>query len=288
MLVTTAIADASLAPFEFAPAEARATFTTDRYHTADGTGRYTDDTQMSLAVCEHLLAGRPNTQAAWAESFMAAYRRDPRKGYSRRTAAALSSPDAVSMLAAVGAAGDRRGNGSVMRAAPLGMLPDPETVLSHCLVQSTATHASPAAAYAACMVALASHHLYHTGSAAELPSFLARATPGWVSVYTAWKDGTEVPCDARQTASYAVRMAKFTLDDNRPCEWLLRRAAEAGGDTDSAAAVSAALHWAARPLDDSLLGPLLNRLENGPYGWGTLAAVESAMQSRFPRNEQRQ
>lgn len=291
MLLEIAIADASLAPFEFKDAAARARFTPDRYHTPDGVGRYTDDTQMSLAVCEHMLAGRPNTQAAWAASFMEAYRRDPRAGYAKRVVAALSSPDPETMLAAVGAAGDRRGNGPVMRAVPLGMLADPEEVVATCTVQSTATHASANAATAACCVALASHYIYHRWKTVyDMFYFLEGRLAGSAHMmHRAWKDGTEVPCDAMQTASYCIKTAGHALEKGLPPEWLAIEAAAVGGDADSTAAVSVGLHsMREREPDhpDTAVSPgrLILGLEDRPYGRTHLEGVDARMAAAFPRN----
>lgn len=289
MLLETAIADAALAPFEFKDEAKRATFTQDRYHTPDGVGRYTDDTQMSLAVCEHLLAGRPNTQAAWARTFMRAYQRDVRPGYSKRVSGVLSMATPEDMLAAVGAAGDRRGNGTVMRAAPLGYLADPGEVVALCTVQSTATHASQQAATAACCVALAAHYLRHRwrpGTPMDLAAFVRGALPEADGVLRAWRRGP-VPCDAAQTASYAVAAASHALEAGRPPEWLLDEAARLGGDADSTAAVSVALLSIGAPGDpcpDCPDGPLLAGLEGGEFGRPRLEATDAAMEATFPRN----
>ena len=49
-----------------------------------GIGKYTDDTQMALAIAEHMLADRPLTHNDYSEALMQAYDRDKRNGYSKR------------------------------------------------------------------------------------------------------------------------------------------------------------------------------------------------------------
>lgn len=293
MLLETAIGDALGAPYEFAAAERRAEFSMGRYATEDGVGRYTDDTQMAMAVAEHMLRGDANTQEAWAESFLRARHRDPlRRGYSRRVSKALEAPSPRAMLALTSSAVGVRGNGSVMRCVPLGMLPDPDLVTAMCAVQSTVTHASLECAQAACAVALAAHYCYHLwpkggdhtarfGAA----QFVGRVMgEGWTrDLLGSWTPGQEVACDARQTAAYCI----LSLVRGGSLELQVRACVEAGGDVDSTASICCGL--------DSLVpggaawapGPLLEHLESGPFGRRRLELTDAALLKRFPRNKAR-
>src|SRR4051812_4424233 len=86
-----AIGDAYGACFEFAPAEfvGRHNAATaypchpDPGRAADvPAGRYTDDTQMSVALAEHIIDGNEWTAEAVADRFVHTFHRDPRRGYS--------------------------------------------------------------------------------------------------------------------------------------------------------------------------------------------------------------
>jgi len=85
MLVELAVGDAYGAGFEFRnPLYVRAFNKLDRHRrpalTIAKPGRYTDDTQMTIAVTEALLSGEPWSPALVAAHFVEAFKRDPRGG----------------------------------------------------------------------------------------------------------------------------------------------------------------------------------------------------------------
>jgi hypothetical protein len=90
LLTFTAIGDAYGVCFEYAPREIIRTrnnlagyFHHHKYQT--GGGRYSDDTQMSIAVAEALLKfGNAASAHDFTASFVAAFQRDPREGYAGR------------------------------------------------------------------------------------------------------------------------------------------------------------------------------------------------------------
>ena len=56
-------------------------------------GRYTVETNQTLAIAEIMAFGDEITPFNLAKSFLTAYVRDPRQGYSRQTLRKLLSPD---------------------------------------------------------------------------------------------------------------------------------------------------------------------------------------------------
>ena len=97
MLLDIAFSDAYGAGFEFAKPAVLAERPNDftRYFThnldANAPGTYTDDTQMSLALAEWMLAHEFNLhqedtvlQRQIAQAFLSTFHRDPRQAYSRR------------------------------------------------------------------------------------------------------------------------------------------------------------------------------------------------------------
>lgn len=86
MLLELAIADAYGAGFEYAD-EMIVNNDLSRYVEHPrfrlNPGSYTDDTQMSIAIAEVIVAQAPWTPEVLAESFVRAFKRDERKGYSR-------------------------------------------------------------------------------------------------------------------------------------------------------------------------------------------------------------
>src|SRR5690606_28312981 len=95
MLLGIALGDACGAPFEnlsFQDATKKLSLN------GLSPGRYTDDTQQALAIAELMLSHEPFTPENLAESFLLAYNRDPREGYSAITRRMLASSDAQSFL----------------------------------------------------------------------------------------------------------------------------------------------------------------------------------------------
>src|SRR5579864_25538 len=87
MLLELAIGDAYGAGFEYADTEMiRQQNNLSHYvkhprHNIQP-GSYTDDTQMSLAIAEAIISGRPWQPAMLAQKFVEVFQRDPRKGYA--------------------------------------------------------------------------------------------------------------------------------------------------------------------------------------------------------------
>jgi len=85
MLLQGAIGDAYGAGFEFAPMEKISQDNTiSRYEPhplfPEIHGKYTDDTQMSLAIAELLISGAAWTPENIAQKFVECFKRDPRRG----------------------------------------------------------------------------------------------------------------------------------------------------------------------------------------------------------------
>ena len=87
MLTEIAIADAYGAGFEFSPKEKIQQYNNlERYlphELYQFVGKYTDDTQMSIAIAELVLSGSDWSSSQIAAKFVECFKRDERKGYSK-------------------------------------------------------------------------------------------------------------------------------------------------------------------------------------------------------------
>jgi ADP-ribosyl-[dinitrogen reductase] hydrolase len=134
MLLELAVGDAYGAGFEYVnPALVARENTLAGYiqhpRHAIAPGCYTDDTQMSLAIAETLVSGRPWTAEVLADAFVQAFKRDPREGYAARFYDFLTEVlDGEEFLARIHAGSDK--SGAAMRAAPIGVLQTVEQVLA--------------------------------------------------------------------------------------------------------------------------------------------------------------
>ena len=143
MLVELAIGDAYAAAFEFVDAELTREHQLGDYarHPRHplALGRYTDDTQMSIAVAELIVSGAPFTRENLADGFVQTFQRDRRKGYARGFYEFLTGvKDGADFLARIRPDSDK--NGGAMRAAPVGVFARVEEVVEKATLQARLTH----------------------------------------------------------------------------------------------------------------------------------------------------
>ncbi|QFZ22382.1 ADP-ribosylglycohydrolase family protein [Saccharothrix syringae] len=276
MLVELAVADAYGAGFEYAdPAyvtrhNTLAGYVRNPVHPRLGPGRYTDDAQMTLALAELLVSGRPWTREAVAEAFVTAFHRDPRQGYARGFQAFLEGVrSGEEFLARIRPDSDK--SGAAMRAAPLGLLPTPADVLHHTDVQARVTHDTPDGVAAARAAALAVHYCrFGLGPVAGVGAWIADrlGSPVWARPWSG-------PVGAKGVMS--VRAALTALAAGGSQSAVLRACVAFTGDVDTVATVAlAAASWSAE-IDADLPPVLVEGLENGPYGRDHLAAVDAQL-----------
>jgi ADP-ribosylglycohydrolase len=89
--------------------------------------RITDDTQLTIATCEAIVAARAVDPETIAQHLLRWFRAGRIRGIGASTFAALSQLDAGGHWASVGASGEHSaGNGAAMRIAPIAFLLDPD------------------------------------------------------------------------------------------------------------------------------------------------------------------
>ena len=242
MLLDIAIGDAYGAGFEFAPQEEVDQFNTvteyRRHHlggdTALPAGCYTDDTQMSIALSEVLFQGGPYTRESFAEAFVSAFRRDPRKGYAGRFYDLLVTCETgADLLSKIHP--DSIRNGAMMRSVPLGLLPDAATVLRVADIQASITHDTFIGRLSSQVTGLMAHALLQGERISKLPDIVRRDLH--YTLVPRDSAAGRVACDAGQTlqAVWTVLSTKHTAVE------MLKESISYGGDTDSVAAVAMGL-----------------------------------------------
>jgi ADP-ribosyl-[dinitrogen reductase] hydrolase len=274
-----AIGDAYGAGFEFAPREK-----IDRSNTLMGfvphetgiaAGHYTDDTQMSIAVCEVLLSGGGKSSDDFAEAFVRCYRRDPRQGYARGLQGLFDQSSSGRHFRSLIRPHSRR-NGAAMRSVPLGLLASVSQIAEVSHAQAVVTHGTPEGILSSRVVALMVHYaLYHDRRVADLAELIERDTG--FRLRSDWND--EVECDAIQTL-HAVYTA---LINNNSMSGLLRDCVNYGGDVDSVAAIAMGIAAASLEYTDDIPDALRQGLEAGPYGRPFLLQLDDSLRERFPR-----
>lgn len=234
-----------------------------RWFEADGRLHYTDDTAMMLVLAAHLCDQRSGLdEGRLAGDFARAWRTEPGRGYGEgppRIFTAILAGDDWSHVARdlFGGSGSL-GNGGAMRVAPVGLLPhDVGQVASLARRQAAITHAHPlgkeGAALQAAAVAIAlrtadtpldpDQFLSELGSHAVTETFaaaLARVRDAVRRALPPRQTGIEVGHDVTAAGSVPSAVTAF-LQHPEDVVDALRFAIEAGGDTDTIAAMTGAI-----------------------------------------------
>jgi len=278
VLLEIAIADAYGAGFEYAqPDPARVNsgraYAQHPRRPSARVGCYTDDTQLSIAVAECVLAGT-TTPAAFADRFVAGFKRDPRTGYARGFQAFLATvrdgPDFMARIRP-----DSAKSGAAMRAGAIGLLPTLADVLEVAARQARLTHDTPGGVAAAqCAAAMVFHQVRRIGPLVALPAFLAANVAGvdWEQRHAGAASGGGVVI---AKAALAVLLEARSLSD------ILVGAVALGGDTDTVAAIAMSAASVSSVLVRDIAPELIDQLEDGPYGRDFLAGLDRQLAKQF-------
>jgi ADP-ribosylglycohydrolase len=262
MLLELAVGDAYGAGFEYAGAGPRSpelmNYRQHPRHHGTRPGCYTDDTQMSLAVAELIVAGVRWKPLNIACKFVEVFHRDPREGYAARFYHFLQQTrSGEEFLANIRPDSDK--SGAAMRAGPLGVHRTIGTVLDDCRVQAALTHNTPDGINAAQAAAVMTHYfLYDLGPKEQLGSFIEQMVPGQWSV--PWLG------EVKAKGWMSVRAAITAVQRNSSLARLLIDCVAFTGDVDTVAAIALAAASCSREYTHDLPQRLIDELENGPYG----------------------
>ena len=222
--------------------------------------RWTDDTQMALSVVGVLESGGTIEQDALASGFARRYQ--PWRGYSsatRAVLAALRDGEPWRALRERIFRGGSFGNGSAMRAAPIGAYfhdAPAEEVIEQADLSAAVTHSHPEGRAGAVAVALAAWLAARsrgTGpdAGSDLLAMVADRLPPGLDVTAGLREAARLAADAPLDAAVAAlgNGSRVSCQDTVPMAlWLalhrlddyesgVRHAVAAGGDTDTMAAI---------------------------------------------------
>lgn len=280
MLVELAIGDAYGGSFEHAypsfVAEHNKLAGYVPYHGQPGApaGRYTDDTQMTIAIAEVLVSGRRWTPLLLAEQFVRAYHRDPHDGYAPRFHQLLSEvQDGEELLRRLQPQSDK--SGAAMRAGPIGLLPTVDDVLYHAKLQARITHDTLAGIAAAQAAALAVHYCHHrVGPLSEVARWIDGILPEDVG-----HGGWALPWSGKVGPQgwMSVRAALTVLSGGGGLARMLHAAVALTGDVDTVATIALAAASRSPEVTQDLPPVLWRDLENGEFGRDYLAALDERL-----------
>ena len=174
MLTEIAIADAYGAGFEFCAIEKISIHNNLEFYCKhelyDISGKYTDDTQMSIAIAEFILSGTEWNKENIAAKFLQCFKRDIRFGYSEGFYNLLTQVSSGKELLNTLISTSER-NGAAMRSVPIGFLKNKIDVVTFATLQAQITHNTRLGISSSCAVALAAYYgLQERGTLSELES----------------------------------------------------------------------------------------------------------------------
>ena len=279
MLYEIAIADAYGAGFEFAAPELIARHNDLSHyipHQLYGMlGNYTDDTQMSMALAELLIADADWTALNIADQFVKCFKRDPRQGYSKGFYAVLQQVEnGQQLLTTLRALSSR--NGAAMRAVPLGIIANKQQLLACAKQQAAITHNTPVGIASSCAVALAAHYgLYQLGELSQLPAFLQ--SEGFADWNYNWQQAVTVEAFDTVSAALSCLLRHDNLAD------LLQSCVALSGDTDSVAAIAVGIASCFTSYRKNLPEQLKHNLNEPKYGLAYLAELDKQLLAKVNR-----
>lgn len=254
-----AIGDALGMPFETRSPEDPSLLTWDgtygsSEHHGLGPGQFTDDTQMTMALAETLCDGADYDPIKAAEAYLRWFQSGDCRGMGTSTRRALKRLQSGVPWTESGEQ-DAEGNGTAMRASPLGSyfahnFPDnPQWLASWARNDSMITHQSLEAEEGSAAIALAIHHLALEGAKDTLLSRIIPhlrdsllktrlqniLTVGVVSVSERYPEG--IPCRVIPTVDAAL----CTFLTTESFKEAVMGAIRLGGDTDTVGSVTGAL-----------------------------------------------
>ncbi|MDZ8186686.1 MAG: ADP-ribosylglycohydrolase family protein [Nostoc sp. ChiSLP02] len=274
MLLELAIADAYGAGFEYAD-ENIVNNDLSRYVQHPRfrliPGNYTDDTQMSIAIAEVIVAQAPWTPEVLAESFVRAFKHDSRLGYARNFYNFLVEiQNGAEFIAKIRPDSDK--SGAAMRAAPIGVYSTPEKVIEATTIQAAITHNTPDGINAAVAAALMSHYfIYRLGPKSKLAQFLEAYVPGQWS--KPWHG------EVKSKGWMSVRAAITAVMRNDSISELLQDCIAFTGDVDTVAAIAVAAGSCSEEITQDIPSHLVTGLENGAYGRNYLIELDRQLMS---------
>lgn len=278
MILEAAIGDAYGAGFEFQKLEYIENYNVvTRYHPHglyhEIYKRYTDDTQMGIAITELLLEDLNWTEEKVASKFVEVFHRDKRRGYSDRVYNALDqSKDGLEFIANL--TFQSNGNGSAMRAYPIGFVKDISTLLELCEIQAKTSHNTIEGIQCAKRIALAVHfYRYGLDKKYNLIDFV-NSTLNEDEIY---EIVSPIDMHGYPTTKAVIKIVSEATS-MKDC---LKESIDFGGDTDTVAALCMAILSQKENCEKGLPVFLYDNLENGKYGKDYLINLDFQLNEKF-------
>lgn len=278
MILEAAIGDAYGAGFEFRELDfIKENNFLIRYHKhglyTEIYKKYTDDTQMAIAITELLLEENEWTQEKVANKFVEVFQRDKRRGYSDRVYNALdASKNGKDLIKIIN--NKSNGNGSAMRTYSIGFVKDINKLMEFCEIQAKVSHETIEGIQCAKRIALAVHY-YKYGYEKEnsLIDFLNKT----LNENEVYEITSPIDMHGYPTTKAVIKIVSEATS-MKDC---LKYCIDFGGDTDTVAALCMAILSQKENCNKMLPDFLSDELENGLYGKDYLIQLDTLLENKF-------
>ena len=235
-------------------------------------GSYTDDTQMSIAVAEYILEAKPFKDVLkLSDKFYEVYTRDKREGYSRGFQALLNEClSGKELYERVQTNGCTEKNGAAMRACPIGLLRDKETVKEFAEVQGSITH-NGRGLIAAKATALAVW-FYKNEIEGSLDNFLNVE----LGINENWFYDGRIE-SKNDLGMITVKGALTIVQTCSSFKDAIVESVGLSGDVDTVAAIVCGINSVRKDFDNSIPDHLFHTLENEAYGRDYLIKLDKKL-----------
>lgn len=225
-------------------------------------GKYTDDTQMSIANAETLLAHAEPLRAQFSQSYFDCFKRDPRVGYAGsfyNFLMKIQSPQ--EFLEKIQPRSIK--NGAAMRSSVFGLESNLSKLKTLCRMQSSVTHDTHIGHNSSIASALINHYfVYRLGKKSQLADFLNIHCK---VIDFDWLDYKPVPVSSNGLET--VRHAVYAIMISNSLSEVLINCVNLTGDVDTVACIAMGGCWSSEEISHDLNPSLIDGLEPGGL-WG--------------------
>lgn len=235
--------------------------------------RYTDDTQMAIAIAELLLETQNWTGEKVANKFVEVFHRDKRRGYSNRVYNALDqSKNGLDFIEIIDK--NSSGNGSAMRAYPIGLLQNIPQILELCEIQAKVSHDTIEGIQCAKRIALAVHfYKYNLDKENDLVEFI-NTTLNENEIYEVI---SPIDMHGYPTTKAVIKIVSEAIS-MKDC---LKYCIDFGGDTDTVAALCMVILSQKKNCINDLPLFLYEEIENKQFGKNFLIELDERLNLKF-------
>lgn len=228
---------------------------------------------MAIAITELLLEDDNWNEVKVADKFVEVFHRDKRRGYSDRVYSALdSSRNGHDFLKNISY--QSNGNGSAMRAYPIGYIKDINKLLDFCEIEAKTSHNTVEGISCAKRVALAVHfYRYKLGPQSALIEFINET----LKEKEYYRVTSPIDMHGYPTTQAVIKL----VSEANSMSDCLKLGINYGGDTDTVAALCMAILSQKEDCDKTLPPFLTDELENGKFGKDYLFKLDSLLNQTF-------